>query len=129
MIETILPLVCVIDPDPAVRDSALTLFETQAFNVMTFDCGGAFWSDVGVTRPACVIAEADLPDINGVDLYISLSRMHPGLPFALLLSQEGGTALHRARVQGIPAVYSKPLLGVQLRQFVTSACSSSAVSS
>lgn len=122
MSRTRLPLVCVIDPDPAVRDSAYTLFQTQPVQVMTFAGVCAFWEAIGCTRPTCVIAEVELPDGDGIELYIQLLHRHPDMPFALLLSRETGAAPHRARAQGIRAVYQKPLLVDQLRQFVESAC-------
>jgi DNA-binding NtrC family response regulator len=90
---------------------------------MTFAGVYTFWDAIGHTRPACVIAEVELPDGDGIELYVQLTARHPDLPFALLLSRETGTALHRARTQGIQAVYQKPLLVDQLRLFVEAACS------
>ena len=121
--------VIVIDGDPAVRDSLATLMELNGHAVLTYASGRAFLRDADsddsilelTEHPKkidCVICEAELPDISGVDLYLAFHPHHPETRFALLTSRKDSGALARARDLGIQDVFSKPLVHRKLVRFV-----------
>jgi len=125
--------VIVIDGDPAVRDSLATLMELNGHEVVTYASGQAFLRDADGSDSGddsasentehqkdvdCVICEAELPDISGVDLYLALHAHHPKTRFALLTSRKDRGTLTRARELGIHDVFSKPLVHRKLVRFV-----------
>ncbi len=106
-------VVCVVDGDPAVRDSLQYLCDSSGHSAMGFATQAAFLRMLdGMHEPfaRCVICEAQLPDGSGVELYQTLRQRGVELPFALLVSRNAGPAAHLARRVGIEYVWSKPLV-------------------
>jgi two-component system, LuxR family, response regulator FixJ len=115
--------VCVVDGDPAVRDSLATLIELNEHPVTAYASGEEVLRDLG-SRPLechCVIAAAELPDMTGIELFTALRRLHPSVRFALLLSRNDHAAMLAARRSGIDAVFQKPLVHRKLRRFLETA--------
>jgi len=114
--------VCVIDGDPAVGDSLVTLLTLNGHEALSFASGAAFLAFVGRgEQPAvhCVICEAELPDTTGLKLYRALREARPDIAcFALLTSRNDQGAAAEARRHGIDAVFPKPLVHGRLRDFV-----------
>lgn len=113
--------VCVIDGDPAVSDSLVTLLTLNGHEAVSFASGTEFLAYVlGPEGNAvhCVICEAELPDTSGLDLYSTLRETHPDVCFALLTSRNDQGAAAEARRHGIDAVFPKPLVHGRLRDFI-----------
>ena len=106
-------VVCVVDGDPAVRDSLQYLCDSSGHRAMGFATQAAFLrmlDGMQDTVARCVICEAQLPDGSGVELYQTLRQRGVELPFALMVSRNSNTAAHLARRVGIEYVWSKPLV-------------------
>jgi CheY-like chemotaxis protein len=110
--------VCVVDEDPAVRDSLATLMGLNDHEVATFDSGGALLRAVAEAPPDCVICAAELPDMSGLELFRALRRDHPEIRFALLLGRTDHNALRAAQRSGVDAVFAKPLVHRRLKAFI-----------
>jgi two-component system response regulator FixJ len=84
------PTVCIADPDDALTRRLADLLETLGTEVSTYPSGGALLAGL---RPGtiCVIAEARLPDMTGIDLIRSLRSCMPDLP-VILLATDGDVA-------------------------------------
>jgi len=108
------PTVCVVDGDPAVRDSLQYLCASNGYRTRGFSTRSAFLRTLdngsGGPRPKCVICAAELPDGSGVDLYVELRRRGMTVPFALMVSINSGSAMQRATRAGIEYIWSKPLV-------------------
>lgn len=110
-----------IDGDPAVGDSLVTLLTLNGHEALSFASGAAFLAFVGSPeQPAvdCVICEAELPDTTGLELYRKLRETWPEVCFALLTSRNDRGTAAEARRHGIDAVFPKPLVHGRLRDFV-----------
>lgn len=105
------PLVCVVDGDPAVRDSLQYLSGSRGYAAVGFATSAAFLRmlDTG-TNAKCVICEAQLPDGNGLELFQELRRRGLQMPFALMVSRVSLTALNHATRLGVQYIWSKPLI-------------------
>tara|TARA_Y100001933_G_scaffold68228_1_gene68730 strand:- start:3501 stop:3860 length:360 start_codon:yes stop_codon:yes gene_type:complete len=116
--------VFVVDGDAAVRDSLVTLLALNGHEVAGFATGGECLAamDAGGNGSAedvdCVVCEAELPDISGLELFRAFRAKHPETRFALLTSRNDQGAAAAARVCGIEAVFQKPLVSRRLRAFV-----------
>lgn len=113
-------LICVIDGDPAVRDSLATLIGLSGHEVATYATGREFLDAQDSRVIDCVVCEAQLPDTSGVELFLAFKRSHPHTRFALLLSRTDPAATALARTSGVDEVFAKPLVHGRLVRFVAS---------
>ncbi len=105
------PPVCIIDADPAVRDSIAAVVDLYGIAVLSYSTGTSFFNDVErLLAIRCVLCAAQLPDASGFDIYRWLSARGIDAPFALMLSRPSSGLLRTAEVLGIKAVLEKPLL-------------------
>lgn len=115
--------VCVIDADPAVRDSLETLIKLAGFEVKSFATGYSFWNaieDAGENAVMqCVLCEAELPDVSGFDVHEYMVKKAIDAPFGLLVSGNRPSLFQRAKAAGIQHVYRKPLTRMPLIEFVS----------
>jgi len=114
-------IVCIIDGDPAVRDSLETLMNLNGHDVVTYATGNAFLDDFDSCKPQYVICEAQLPDTNGFAIFNTLSKRNSVIPFALLLSRNDRGIYEEALRNGITHIFSKPLMNRKLTDFVSKA--------
>lgn len=110
--------VCIIDGDAAVRDSLSTLMSLNGVDVTGFASGTDFLNHCATAPIHCVVCEAELPDISGLELFIRCKALYPHSRFALLMSRSNRPALELARNAGVDAVFCKPLVNRRLRDFV-----------
>lgn len=113
------PTVLLVDADPAVRDSLTTLMDLNGFRVEAFSTGSAFLRALDERNVHCVICEAELPDITGIQVYRTLQSSRNTLPFALLISQRDPAALRSAQSAGITQIFQKPLVHRHLLTFIS----------
>ena len=111
-------IVCVVDGDPAVRDSVETLMSLNGYAVAVYSTGSAFLSDFDPDTVGCVVCEAELPDTTGFAVYDVLRQRHCTAPFALLVSRGDRATYDRARRVGIDHVFTKPIVNRRLTAFV-----------
>ncbi|XOV83349.1 MAG: response regulator [bacterium] len=104
-------MVCVIDGDPAVRDSLQYLSSSQGYPALGFSTCAAFLRMLDNQMHArSVICEAQLPDGNGLDIFQELRRRGMQVPFALLMSRFSLPALAHATRLGVEYIWPKPLV-------------------
>ena len=115
-------IVCVIDGDPAVRDSLETLMSLNGHDVATYATGKAFLNELDPRKPQCVVCEAQLPDTTGFAIFKTLRKRNFAAPFALLVSRNDRAIYDEALRIGITHVFTKPLVNLKLTAFVSSAC-------
>ena len=77
-------LVCVIDPDPAVRRSVAALLGALGAEVEGFATAREFLARLPTEMPACIVAENRLPDMSGVALLQELRARGLRIPTILL---------------------------------------------
>jgi len=110
--------VCVIDGDAAVRDSLATLMVLNGHEVASFATGDEFLGAIAEHPVDCIVCDAELPDISGLELFERVRDRQPRPRFALLLSRRDPTAMASALRQGVDAVFYKPLVNRRLGECV-----------
>jgi len=111
--EIVEPAVCVVDGDPAVRDSLQYLCDSNGYRTLGFSTRSAFLrmlDNVDRKHAKCVICEAQLPDGTGVQLFTELQQRGISIPFALMVSVNMGATFQIATRAGIEYVWPKPLV-------------------
>lgn len=104
------PSICLVDSDPAVRDSLRGLFSLYGQTVRCYSTARAFLDEVDLIPVRCVICEARLPDQSGIDVHKTLLSRGLDVPFVLLVSRDAERVRSKAGYSGIPLVLSKPVL-------------------
>ena len=102
-------VVCVVDGDPAIRDSLAYLCQSNGHVAQGFSTASALLRQVDALFAKCVICEAQLPDVSGVQLYLQLKERGIDVPFALLVSRALSVETAAANRVGIDFVLPKPL--------------------
>lgn len=77
-------LVCVVDPDAAVRRDVAALLRPLGADVEGYATARDFLARLATAMPACVIAEARLPDLSGIALLQELRARGLRIPTILL---------------------------------------------
>jgi FixJ family two-component response regulator len=60
--------IAVVDDDPAVRDALATVFALEGFKVDTYSNGMAFLAARGLSKPAAVLMDVQMPGKSGIDI-------------------------------------------------------------
>ncbi len=107
------PSVCLIDADPAVRDSLRSLAALYGQQVRCYSTARTFLDDLEGLPVGCVVCEARLPDERGIEVYLSMLDRGFRVPFALLVSRDLEQMQTEATYFGINLVVPKPILDVQ----------------
>jgi FixJ family two-component response regulator len=81
-------LVCVVDPDAAVRRSVAELLRPLGAQVAGYATAREFLARLPDAVPACLVAESRLPDMSGIALLQELKARGLGIP-TILLSADG----------------------------------------
>jgi two-component system response regulator FixJ len=76
--------VYVVDDDDAVRDSLALLLEAAGLRVEAFAGAAEALARCGDERPACVITDVRMPEIDGLELQRRLAQLHAQLPVIVI---------------------------------------------
>lgn len=73
-------IVFVVDDDPLVLDSMLTLLDSVGLAARGYHSAQSFLNDLDVDMGGCLILDMLLPDITGLDLHDELNQKRFNLP-------------------------------------------------
>ena len=79
-----LPVVHIVDDDPAIRSTVVEVLELSGIAAESFGSGADALGYHGNDRPDLVIVDQQLPDTTGISLSIALRSMDPDLGVILL---------------------------------------------
>lgn len=105
-----LPTIVVVDGDPALRHALRFALGVEGFAVRAFSCAADLLSSGDLADLACVVTEARLPDMAGLDLVARLRRRRACLP-ALLITADPSLRLRRAAADAGVRLVEQPLNG------------------
>jgi two-component system response regulator FixJ len=80
--------VFIIDDDANLRDSLCLLLSTANIEAAAFASAEAFLDAECLAKPACILLDARLPGMNGIELLQRLSRK-PGGPAVIMITGHG----------------------------------------
>ncbi|WP_137392226.1 response regulator [Rhodoligotrophos defluvii] len=106
------PLRClVVDDDRVVRETLVSIMEAAGFAVESAADGREALALLEVERPDLVISDIVMPEVEGIELILSLRERHPDVVILAIsggaLKQEGDL-LRYAAALGAHAVLPKP---------------------
>ena len=77
-------LVCVVDPDSAIRRSVAALLHALGAEVEGYATAREFLERLSTAVPVCVVADSRLPDMSGIALLHELRARDLKIPMILL---------------------------------------------
>ncbi|MDC7786046.1 response regulator [Rhodoplanes sp. TEM] len=108
--ELSLPTIVVVNDDPGLRHALRFALGVEGFAVRTFARGAELLDAPDLPDLACVVTEARLPDMAGLDLVARLRRRRARLPAILITSDPSLRLRREAEDAGVPLI-EQPLRG------------------
>ena len=102
--------ICIIDPDPAVRDALRTRLVDLGPEIRCFDSAEAFLGWDGSDSTACLICEVHLSGMSGIELFEELKARGNIIPTILLAVDGEVAAAVRAIRAGAVDYFEKPFI-------------------
>ncbi len=78
------PTVHIVDDDASFLAATARLVRASGFAVKTFSSASDFFAQRDVDAPGCVLADLQMPGMNGLDLQSALARTRDPLPILFL---------------------------------------------
>ncbi len=103
-----IPLISVIADDRPIARAVARFVESAGFAVETFASAGEFISSSHLEDTACVIIDADLPGMSGLQLQSQLASSSRHIPIIFIIVSLDGTARERALEVGAVDFLRKP---------------------
>jgi DNA-binding NtrC family response regulator len=102
------PVVAVIDDDPSVRDSLAHLVRSLGLSVETFGSAQEFLTRGSPDGPACLVLDATLPGLSGLDLQRELAKINARIPTIFISGHADVPTTVRAMKGGAIEFLTKP---------------------
>ncbi|EJW10076.1 Response regulator receiver [Rhodovulum sp. PH10] len=108
--EALLPTVVVVNNDSGLRNALGFALAVEGFSVRTFARGRDLLAAADLPDGACVVTDAWLPDMSGLELVERLRDRRRGLPAIMITADASPRLRRRAKEAGV-AVIEQPLSG------------------
>ena len=101
-------LISIVDDDQAVRGSIRRLMRSLGFTAETFCSAAAFLLSPSLDETACLIADINMPEMTGVELYWRLIEAGRAIPTILITAYPDDTVREHALSGGVVCYLRKP---------------------
>ncbi len=118
MIMDAMATVIVIDDDPALRDAMRTMFEIEGYNVRCFGSAEDFLRDTDLPALGCLLIDAYLPGMSGLDLLRKLKARGFVLPMIMITGRSDVALAVEAMKSGAADFIDKPATPAELLEAV-----------
>jgi two-component system CheB/CheR fusion protein len=108
------PVIYVVDDDSDVRQAIRSMLEHDGRVVEDFEDGESFLDAYRPGRNACLLIDANLPGISGLDLLRRLKKVGSQLPAVMITGQSDVPMAIEVMKAGASDFLEKPLRGVEL---------------
>jgi two-component system CheB/CheR fusion protein len=103
------PVICVVDDDDEVRNAIMAVLEADGRTVEGYPSGEAFMQAFRSGADACLLIDAALPGMSGIDLLEQLRAAGHGLPAIVITGQSDVPMAIRAMKAGASDFIEKPV--------------------
>jgi FixJ family two-component response regulator len=107
-------LISVVDDDPSVRSSMKLLIESFGFQSAIFESAESFLESEQLLRTSCLVADLQMPGMNGLQLQRSLASANRAIPMIFITAYDDKDSRWKAMQAGAIAFLGKPFTEDQL---------------
>jgi CheY-like chemotaxis protein len=115
------PLIAIVDDDDSVRNAIRGLMRSLGYAVEAFASAKDFMTWEHRWCTACLIADVNMPEMTGPELYRHLVAAGEAVPTILITAYPNEEVRARALRAGVMAYLTKPFAEADLLHFVRSA--------
>jgi FixJ family two-component response regulator len=102
-------LIAVVDDDASARDALSALVKAFGFVVAAFSSGAAFLASAELRNTTCLIADMQMPDMSGLQLFLALLEGGLSIPTILVTAYRDDATERRALRAGVAGFLAKPV--------------------
>ena len=103
------PTIYIVDDEKAVLKAMERLIRSLGMNVETFSSGEEFLNAEFRNRNACLIVDAKMPGMGGLDIHRELKARSSDLPVILITAFDSDEVRRKAKKAGIAGYFKKPV--------------------
>ena len=107
-------LIAIVDDDEHVREAIRRLMRSVGFAAETFSSAIEFLRSSRVKCTACLIADINMPEMSGFDLYFRLSELGNPIPTIFITAFPSENDHSRALDAGVTHYLAKPFVDAEL---------------
>jgi len=108
------PVISIVDDDGSVRGATCNLLRSLGYIVHAFASAEEFLASPNLNDTSCVIADVQMPAMNGLDLQAHLLAKGYRIPFIFITAFSVENARLRALKAGAICFLAKPFAGEAL---------------
>jgi CheY-like chemotaxis protein len=122
-----LPLIAVVDDDPAVLKALARLLRTRGFDANGYGSAREFLAALPHRPPECLILDLQMPEMSGLDLLVHFQRNGIRIPTIVITGQTDRHVRDSCEASGIVAFLPKPVDDAALFAAIAAARNDAAV--
>ena len=105
------PIVSIVDDDDSVRAAMSSLVRSLGYEACVFASAEAFLESPHLHDTSCLIADIQMPGMNGLDLQSALRARQERIPIIFITAFPEERIRQRAEAAGAVGFFSKPVDG------------------
>ena len=122
-------LIAIVEDDGLVRRAMERLLRAAGYRVALYASGAEFLESLKAGRPACVVLDLLMPDVNGFDVVAVLNCETSRIPVVVISGDNRAETIARATALGVAAIVTKPVDDTVLLDAIQAAIQSSQAAS
>ena len=117
--------ICVVDDDPAIRDSLVMLLSARGYAVSSYGSAADYLTaQDGHPNCGCLLIDHHMPKMSGLDLLDELRARRLTTPTIIMTGRSDSMIVNRAMQAGALAVLDKPIARNDLLKWIDQALAS-----
>ena len=108
------PLISIVDDDQSIREAMLDLMSSLGFVAKAFPSAEAFLQSDALRTTSCLIADVQMPGMNGLELLRRLSASGNAVPTILITAYPTEKVRTQALKAGVIGYLPKPFSDAEL---------------
>lgn len=112
------PTVFIVDDEPAILNSLRVLLQSPNWHIKTFSSAREFLDAYDGRRPACLVLDVRMPEMDGLELQEQLERDEAGLPIIMITGHSDVDVAVKSMKAGAVDFFEKPFDGEALLRSV-----------
>jgi FixJ family two-component response regulator len=119
------PVICIVDDDESVRNALSRYVRSYGYVAYTFSSAAEFLGSPRIDSTSCVIADVQMPNMNGMELQDALRKQGPQLPIIFITAFPEDAIQARVLRAGAICYLTKPVDGPTLIKHIQGAIAKS----